>query len=35
MVIVNRQPTGLDDPADLVIDAEIGPRPDAAVSGSS
>ena len=25
-MIVNREPTGLDDPADLVIDAEIGPR---------
>ena len=35
MVIVNRQPTGLDDPADLVIDAEIGPGLNAAVNGSS
>ena len=35
MVIVSREPTGLDDPADLVIDAEIGPRLDAAVNGSN
>ena len=35
LVIVNREPTGLDYPADLVINAEIGPRLDAAVNGSS
>ncbi len=35
LVIVSREPTGLDDLADLVIDAEIGPRLDAAVSGSN
>ncbi len=35
MVIVNREPTGLDDPADLVINAEIGPRLDAATNGSN
>ncbi len=31
LVIVNREPTGLDDLADLVINAEIGPTLDAAV----
>ena len=35
LVIVNREPTGLDDLADLVINAEIGPTLDAAVNGSS
>ncbi len=35
MVIVSREPTGLDDLADLVIDAEIGPGLDAAASGSN
>ena len=34
LVIVNREPTGLDDLADLVINAEIGPTLDAAVNGS-
>jgi NAD-dependent deacetylase len=34
LVIVNREPTGLDDLADLVINAEIGPTLDAAVKGS-
>ncbi len=33
LVIVNREPTGLDDLADLVINAEIGPTLDAAVNG--
>ena len=35
LVIVSREPTGLDDLAELVIDAEIGPTLDAAASGSS
>ncbi len=35
LVIVNREPTGLDDLADLVINAEIGPALDAAVNGSN
>ena len=34
LVIVNREPTGLDDLADLVINAEIGPTLDVAVNGS-
>jgi NAD-dependent deacetylase len=32
LVIINREPTGLDDLADLVIHAEIGPALDAAVN---
>ena len=32
LVIINRDPTGLDDLADLVINAEIGPTLDAAVN---
>ena len=32
LVIINREPTGLDDLADLVIHAEIGPTLDAAVN---
>ncbi len=35
LVIVNREPTGLDDLADLVINAEIGPTLDAAVNGGA
>ncbi len=35
LVIVNREPTGLDDLADLVINAEIGPTLDAAVNRSN
>ncbi len=35
LVIVNREPTDLDDLADLVINAEIGPTLDAAVNGSN
>ena len=35
LVIVNREPTDLDDMADLVINAEIGPTLDAAVNGSN
>lgn len=35
LVIVNREPTSLDDLADLVINAEIGPTLDAAVNGSN
>ncbi len=35
LAILNREPTGLDDPAELVIDAEIGPRLGAAASGSN
>ena len=35
LVIVNREPTDLDDLADLVINAEIGPALDAAVNGSN
>ncbi len=35
LVIVNREPTGLDNLADLVINAEIGPILDAAVNGSN
>jgi NAD-dependent SIR2 family protein deacetylase len=35
LVIVNREPTDLDDLADLVIHAEIGPTLDAAVNGSN
>ena len=35
LVIVNREPTGFDDLADLVINAEIGPTLDAAVNGSN
>jgi hypothetical protein len=31
-VIINREPTGLDDLADLVIHAEIGPTLNAAVN---
>ena len=34
LVIVNREPTDLDDLADLVINAEIGLTLDAAVNGS-
>ncbi len=34
LVIINREPTDLDDLADLVINAEIGPTLDAAVNGS-
>ncbi len=34
LVIVSREPTGLDDPADLVIDAEIGPGLGAAVAST-
>ena len=33
LVIVNREPTNLDDLADLVINAEIGPTLDVAVNG--
>ena len=33
LVIINREPTGLDDLTDLVINAEIGPTLDAAVNG--
>ena len=33
LVIINREPTDLDDLADLVINAEIGPTLDAAVNG--
>ena len=33
LVIVNREPTDLDDLADLVINAEIGPTLDADVNG--
>ncbi len=32
LVIINREPTGLDNLADLVIHAEIGPTLDAAVN---
>ncbi len=32
LVIINREPTGLDDLADLVIHAEIGPTLDVAVN---
>jgi NAD-dependent deacetylase len=35
LVIINREPTDLDDLADLVINAEIGPTLDAAVNGSN
>ncbi len=35
LVIVNREPTGIDDLADLVINAEIGPTLDAAVNRSN
>ena len=35
LVIVNREPTHLDDLADLVINAEIGPTLDAAVNWSN
>ena len=35
LVIINREPTNLDDLADLVINAEIGPTLDAAVNGSN
>ena len=35
LVIVNREPTDLDDLADLVINTEIGPTLDAAVNGSN
>jgi NAD-dependent deacetylase len=35
LVIVNRESTDLDDLADLVINAEIGPTLDAAVNGSN
>ena len=35
LVIVNREPTGLDHLADLVINAKIGPTLDAAVNGSN
>ncbi len=35
LVIVNREPTDLDDLANLVIHAEIGPTLDAAVNGSN
>ena len=35
LVIANREPTGLDDMADLVINAEIGPTLDATVNGSN
>ncbi len=35
LVIVNREPANLDDLADLVINAEIGPTLDAAVNGSN
>ena len=33
LMIVNREPTGLDTLTDLVINAEIGPTLDAAVNG--
>jgi NAD-dependent deacetylase len=35
LVIANREPTDLDDLADLVINAEIGPTLDAAVNWSN
>ncbi len=35
LVIVNREPAGLNDLAELVINAEIGPMLDAAVNGSN
>ncbi len=35
LVIVNREPTGLHDLADLVINAKIGPTLYAAVNGSN
>ncbi len=35
LMTVNRDPTDLDDLADLVINAEIGPTLDAAVNGSN
>ncbi len=35
LVIITREPTGLDDLADLVINAEIGPTLGAAANGSN